>query len=76
MSKPDFKLESPPASLPSVVSDREWALRVSKLIGTITYAKLGIWDQDFIRDVKGQCFFSPAQKRELRRIWEQWGHLV
>lgn len=72
----DFQLESPPADLPAATSDAEWVERLGRLTADPLYRKIGILDQDFLTDMHGKSFFSPAQRRELQRIWHQWRHLA
>lgn len=76
MSKQEFKLEHPPVSTAVFVTDREWLERIDKLTSESIYRKLGIWDQAFLTDIHGRTAFSPRQRLELLRIWNQWGALV
>ena len=34
--------------------------------------KLALWDKDFIADVNGKTSFTPRQRKEIERIWQQW----
>ena len=72
----DFQLESIAADTPKVINDKERVERVELLCTRVMFPKLGVWDQDFLTDIKGQTGFSPRQRTEIDRIWDQWGELA
>jgi hypothetical protein len=66
----EFKLVSDSLEV-AVVTDADRRERLD-WITSQCYARLNIWDRDFVCDQSDRVHFTGSQRDEIDRLWRRW----